>query len=125
MIACSERLHLMWGGWFQIAAAESGDKAHEGAHHRWRIWRTGGRRASRPERGGVRRGHHDLRGGRAGGRRVLSRRQRGEWLQPAWLSVRQGIPLHVRAAQVDSLRKQSLNFRHGGILRVQYWRAVP
>src|SRR4029450_11129637 len=41
----------------------------------WRIWRTGGGRAAHPERGGVLRRHHDLRGGRADGRWVLSRRQ--------------------------------------------------
>ena len=32
------------------------------------IWRTGGGRATHPECGSVRRGHHDLRGGRADGR---------------------------------------------------------
>src|SRR5262249_60535110 len=88
-------------------------RAHEGAHRRWRIWRTGGGRAAHPERGGIRRGHHDLRGGRADGRWVLPWRQRGEWLQPTWLSVRQGISLHLRFTQVNPLRKQSIYFRHG------------
>ena len=82
-----------------FAAVEFREKAYEGACRWWRIWRTGGGRAAHPERGGVRRGHHDLRGGRADGRWVLSRRQRGEWLQPTWLRVRQGISLHLRAAQ--------------------------
>src|SRR5262245_66495778 len=107
-----------------FAAVESREKAHEGAYRWWRIWRTGGGRATHPERGGVRRGHHDLRGGRADGRWVLSRRQRREWLQPTWLRVRQGISLQLRTAQVDPLRKRSIYFHHGRILRLQYGRAV-
>src|ERR1700745_1262410 len=86
---------------------ESREKAHEGAYRWWRIWRTGRGCAAHQERGVVRRGHDDLRGGRTDGRWVLSRRQRGEWLQPIWLRVRQGVSLHLRAAQGDPLRKPS------------------
>src|SRR5580704_19411551 len=95
------------------------EKTDEGAYRRWRIWRTGGGCASDPQRRGVRGGYHDLRSGRAAGRRVFSRRQRGKRLQPAGLRLRQGISLHVRTAKVDPLRTRSRHFRHGGFLRLQ------
>src|SRR5580704_9598729 len=66
---------------------ESEERADEGTYRRRRFWGAGRGRSSRPQRGDAWDGYHDLRGGRAVGRRILSRRQRGEWLQPA------GLPL--------------------------------
>src|SRR5215831_14923518 len=65
------------------ANSEFGEQADEGAYRRGRVWRTGGRWLSHPERGGTRAGHHDLRGRRADGWRFLFGRQRAKRLQPA------------------------------------------
>src|SRR5215831_4917339 len=64
------------------ANSESGEQADEGAHRRGRVWRTGGRRLSYPERGGTRAGHHDLRGRRADGWWLFFGRQCAKRLQP-------------------------------------------
>src|SRR5262249_31594682 len=43
-----------------LAATGPKEKSDDSAYRRWRIWRTGGGRASHPQRGGVWGGYHDL-----------------------------------------------------------------